>query len=165
MLSAHGHHLLERAAVGSRQRLARDRAAAPDGLEPVVAYLTDHVFDRRLTAPELAVLYAAADALVFASRFEGQGRVAYEALACGTPVVGSRRPPITDMVIDGETGFTADPDSATEVAAAMERIAAGALSEEASTERCRAVARRFDLSRVNPLEADLYRRLLAGEAP
>ncbi len=61
MLSAHGHHLLERAAVGSRLRLARDRSAAPARLEPVLAYLADHVFDRRLKVEHLKQVFGVRD--------------------------------------------------------------------------------------------------------
>ncbi|MCP3958753.1 MAG: glycosyltransferase [bacterium] len=127
--------------------------------------LTDAVrfVDRDLAADELSVLYRAADALLFVSRFEGQGRVAYEAMACGTPVIGSRQPPITDMVIDGETGATADPDSVPEIVDAMRRVTAAAPGSLA--EGCSALARRYDLDFVGPLEADLYRRLIADGNP
>lgn len=96
------------------------------------------LLDRDLTADELAELYQHADALLFVSRFEGHGRVAFEALAC---------------------------DSVAEIADALERVASGEVSRWRLGERCREVASRYDLARVNPLEADLYRRLLSGGAP
>ncbi len=116
------------------------------------------IVGRDLTLEELAVLYHQADALLFVSLFEGQGRVAYEAMACGTPVVGSRRPPIAEMVIDGETGATADPASPPDIRDAMAKVLSVDLAGS-----CRRFARRYDLGHVEPLEADLYRRLLAGE--
>ncbi len=115
------------------------------------------IVGRDLAIEELAVLYHGADALLFVSLFEGHGRVAYEAMACGTPVVGSRRPPIAEMVIDGETGATADPESPADIRDAMERVNQTDLAES-----CRCLAHRYDLDRVEPLEADLYRRLLAS---
>ncbi len=123
------------------------------------------IVGRDFAAAELAALYQAADALYFVSRFEGHGRVAFEALACGTPVVGSCREPIAEMVIDGETGATADPESVPAIAAALRRVASGEIDRETLGGRCREVARRYDLARVNPLEADLYRRLLEQSRP
>ncbi len=128
------------------------------GLERAVVIL-----GRDLTAAELAALYQAADALYFVSRFEGHGRVAFEALACGTPVVGSRHEPIAEMVLDGETGALADPDSVAEIAAALGRVASGEISRKALGGRCREVAGRYDLAEVKPLEAELYLRLSAGD--
>ncbi len=118
------------------------------------------IIGRDLAIDELAALYHRADALLFVSLFEGQGRVAYEAMACGTPVVGSESPPINEMVIDGETGATADPRSPANIRAAMERTVSADLSDP-----CRAAASRYDLGRVGRLEADLYRRLLASGEP
>lgn len=45
----------------------------------------------------------------FASRSEGFGQVVVEAMAAGKPVVASRIAPLTEIVINGETGFLVDP--------------------------------------------------------
>ncbi len=144
---------------GPQRPLLADRIRRR-GLERSVS-----IVGRDLAVGELAALYQRVDALFFVSRFEGHGRVAFEALACGTPVVGSARLPIAEMVIDGETGAVADPDSVAEIVAALERVGSGEIARESHGERCRAVARRYDLARINPLEADLYRRLLDRRRP
>jgi glycosyltransferase involved in cell wall biosynthesis len=51
------------------------------------------------------------DVFAFASRSEGFGQVIIEAMAAGKPVVASRIPPLTEIVIDGETGLLVDPES------------------------------------------------------
>ncbi len=57
MLSARAHHLLEWAAVGSRRSVARDRTTAPRRLEAVLAYLAEHLFDRRLKVRRLKEVF------------------------------------------------------------------------------------------------------------
>jgi len=51
------------------------------------------------------------DVFAFASRSEGFGQVIIEAMAAGRPVVASRIPPITEIVVDGETGLLAEPNN------------------------------------------------------
>jgi glycosyltransferase involved in cell wall biosynthesis len=53
-------------------------------------------------------LLQAIDVLAFPSRFEGFGLVALEAMAAGKPVVASRVAPLTEIVVDGETGILAE---------------------------------------------------------
>jgi glycosyltransferase involved in cell wall biosynthesis len=53
----------------------------------------------------------ALDVFAFASRTEGFGQVVIEAMAAGKPVVASRIPPLTEIVVDRETGLLAEPDN------------------------------------------------------
>jgi len=61
------------------------------------------------TQPELAEFMAGAEVLVLPSLSEGLGRVILEAMACGTPVIGSAVGGIPDMIHDGQTGLLTEP--------------------------------------------------------
>ena len=51
----------------------------------------------------------ALDVFAFASSSEGFGQVLVEAMAAGKPVVASRISPLTEIVVDGETGLLVEP--------------------------------------------------------
>lgn len=52
----------------------------------------------------------ALDVFAFPSRSEGFGQVAIEAMAAGKPVVASRIAPLTEIVVEGQTGLLVEPD-------------------------------------------------------
>lgn len=63
---------------------------------------------------QLKNYYSAADVLVMPSLYESFGLVVIEALACGTPVVGSRINEMITIIEEGKNGFyfnPGDPDS------------------------------------------------------
>jgi len=68
------------------------------------------------TSKELATLYSSADCVVIPSMVESFGQIAAEALACETPVICFNYSGLTDIVIDGITGFTAEPYSSKDLA-------------------------------------------------
>jgi glycosyltransferase involved in cell wall biosynthesis len=57
----------------------------------------------------LAPLYNAAECLVLPSRREGLPTVVGEAAACGTPVLGTRVGGMSELVVDGATGWLIAP--------------------------------------------------------
>ena len=66
-------------------------------------------------------LYRGAVALIFPSRYEGFGLPPLEALACGTPVVGSDTSSIPEVV--GDAGILLPPDDAEGMASALIQLA------------------------------------------
>ena len=96
-------HLLHRSG-GYRQLL--DAAAAIGVSGRVSATDAVHPID------ELPLDYAASDICVQASRAEGLGYSALEALACGVPVVATNVGGLAETVIDGVTGWSCPPRDA-----------------------------------------------------
>ncbi|MGQ9463684.1 MAG: glycosyltransferase family 4 protein, partial [Candidatus Fervidibacter sp.] len=67
----------------------------------------------------------ALDIFAFASRSEGFGQVVIEAMAAGKPVVASRIAPLTEIVVDGETGILVPPDDPEAFAKTIVRLLSG----------------------------------------
>ena len=70
------------------------------GLDQSVVFLGKRDQDK------LPYYYSAAEVLVMPSHYELFGMVAFEAMACGTPVIASEVGGLAYLVRDGETGFT-----------------------------------------------------------
>jgi len=87
-------------------------------------------------------LLGGARALLFPIDWEEPGAVVLlEAMACGTPVVATRRGCVPEMVVDGRTGFVVDDPA--EMVSALERI------DEIDPVACRAhVAADFSAERL-----------------
>ncbi|MFW6150461.1 MAG: glycosyltransferase [Chloroflexota bacterium] len=90
------------------QRLAR--LACELGVEHLVT------FEGAVEHSALPLYYNAADVCAIPSYYESFCMVALEALACGTPVVGSRVGCIETLVRDGLNGYKLDDDSPSELA-------------------------------------------------
>jgi glycosyltransferase involved in cell wall biosynthesis len=102
-------------------------------------------------------LFAGARCLVFPIQWEEPfGMVMIEAMACGTPVVATRRGSVPEVVAHGRTGIVVD--SVDEVAAAIGR------AEELDPAAARAhVAARFDLTVMGAGYERAYRGVLERE--
>jgi glycosyltransferase involved in cell wall biosynthesis len=77
---------------------------------------------------DLPALYAAARALIFPSLHEGFGLPPVEAMACGTPVVASNRPPIPEVV--GDAALLIDPTRADSLVEALYKVNNEAIRKE-----------------------------------
>jgi glycosyltransferase involved in cell wall biosynthesis len=96
------------------------------GVELIEAKVKELALDEEVIFPgfvpndTLPALYAAADALVFPSLFEGFGIPVLEAMACGTPVCASNVSSIPEVV--GDAGLLFDPLDPNAIADAMRRL-------------------------------------------
>ena len=90
-------------------------------------------------------LYAASDLLLLPSIKEGFPSVVGEAMACGTPVLGSAVGGVPELVRDGETGWLVPPGDEPALMAAMQR----ALTNPGTRTQMRQAARRMALARVS----------------
>jgi glycosyltransferase involved in cell wall biosynthesis len=94
-------------------------------------------------ADDLPALYAVADAFVMPSLEEGFGMTVVEAMAAGTPVVGTRVGGIPALVDDGETGELVPSGDASALAAGIERLL-DRLDASGAEPMARAARRRAD---------------------
>lgn len=86
-------------------------------------------FTGRLAQRDLALWMAAADVFVLPSRAEGLGLVTLEAMACGTPCVGTTIGGIPEVLVEPGCGRLVPPDDAAALSSAIaDVIAAGKLS-------------------------------------
>jgi len=135
--------------VGIGPDLARlERRARELGLGGRVEFLGHVAFDR------LTGEYRRADVFCLPSRQEGFGIVFLEAMAAGLPIVAARAAAVPEVVSDGESGILVAPDSADELATALDRL----LSDPEERRRLGEAGRRqvmlFDISRVSRLFLD-----------
>ena len=68
-----------------------------------------------MTKPEIAALMGKAKAyLMPINWYEPFGLVIAEAMSCGTPVIGFDRGAVSELIIEGKTGFVVPPESGVE---------------------------------------------------
>lgn len=97
--------------------------------------------------PELPRWYGLANAFVLASTSEQWGLVVNEAMASGLPVLVSKRCGCAaELVIEGETGFTFDPDDIKALALLMQNI----ISMDDGDLRMMGMAARRQVERFSP---------------
>jgi glycosyltransferase involved in cell wall biosynthesis len=105
---------------------------------------------------ELRLLYRSATALVYPSRYEGFGLPVLEAMASGTPVIGSRAASIPEVL--GEAGILVDPEDTPGWAEAIVRVVNDERSRGAMRAAGLARAAEFTWARTARITDDVYRR-------
>jgi glycosyltransferase involved in cell wall biosynthesis len=143
--------------VGGLQRRALERwQALANGLPArqgirLFGYLPDE---------DMTALYNAALAFVFPSHYEGFGLPLLDAMACGCPVLASRRTSVPEIAGDACLYF--DPERPEDMAASMTRIATeSALQEHLRQAGLRRVAQ-FDWQRTATQVHGLFRNVIDG---
>ncbi len=111
--------------IGGGSRPGHSDGNERDRIESIVAELgiaNITQFAGRLSQDDLPTYYAAADVCVVPSHYEPFGLVTIEAMACGTPVVGSDVGGLQFTVVPEKTGLLAPPKDEAAFAAAIDRI-------------------------------------------
>jgi len=100
------------------------------------------------------------DAFVLSSRFEGMPIAILEAMACGLPVVASDVGGISEVILEGATGFLVPPADTEALAERLGRLVSNADTRrqfgEASYRRAQ---ESFSLPRWQREHLELYRSL------
>jgi glycosyltransferase involved in cell wall biosynthesis len=87
------------------------------------AGVTDMIcFAGRKTREELKYYYSAADIFITTPWYEPFGITPLEAMACGTPVIGSNVGGIKYSVVDGKTGVLVPPDDPRSLALTINKL-------------------------------------------
>jgi glycosyltransferase involved in cell wall biosynthesis len=127
------------------------------GVADRVAFLGD------VAPSNLAGLYGRADLLVIPSFSEGTPLVAFEAMACGTPVLSSRVAGLPDVVDEWMTGFLIKPGDIGQLAVAMRFLTADRKAlKRMGHEAQRRVRKRFLWPNVARQYLEVFHELDAG---
>jgi D-inositol-3-phosphate glycosyltransferase len=114
-------------------------------------------FTGRRSRELLKLYYSAADVFVTTPWYEPFGMTPVEAMACGTPVVGSRVGGIKYSVLDGRTGFLVPPNDPVALAERLNEICCSPrLAEKLSSVAVRRAYALFRWERVAHSLAALY---------
>lgn len=87
-----------------------------------------------------------ADISAFPSLIEGLGLAGIEAMSAGVPLISSNVHGILDYVIDGETGYACPPKDFHAFADAISKLVNNPLLREKMGEKCKIIARKFELN-------------------
>jgi glycosyltransferase involved in cell wall biosynthesis len=120
------------------------------------------VFAGAVEDADLPALYGGAAVVVLPSLEEGFGLPALEAMACGAPVVASRRGALPEVV--GDAGLLVDPEDESALAAALTRVLAGELDRATLARRGLARAGIFTRERTAGRVVDLLQATAGARA-
>jgi glycosyltransferase involved in cell wall biosynthesis len=139
-------------ALGSDTRLFPNlnRMIAELGIQDSVARIDVPLADNPL-------LYNAATAFAFPSRYEGFGLPPLEAMACGTPVVVSNASSLPEVV--GDAALVVPPDDVSGWAAALWRLLADAALREELRARGFVRAAQFSYAHAAQATVEVYKRV------
>lgn len=124
------------------------------------------VFTGRRPRELLKLYYSAADAFVTTPWYEPFGITPLEAMACGTPVIGTNVGGIKYSVVDGETGFLVAPNDPDALARRLAQLyQRPELAKQLGRNAVRRVNAQFTWEQVSTAIAALYRDLCDEDLP
>ena len=149
-------HALVLAGAGNRifadSGLSKGLAAVRNGKVYIPGYIPDQ---------DLPAIYRMSTALVFPSLYEGFGLPVLEAMSASTPVVTSSRASLPEVA--GHAAVQIDPESAEEIAAAMELLASDSGTRKLLIERGKKRAAGFTWEKTAAQTLEVLRS--AGDVP
>ncbi len=166
-------HLVHNHGIPARLLIVGGEAEDPDPVKsPELARLmkiarevsvTEYVtFTGQRQREILKYYYSAADVFVSTPWYEPFGITPLEAMACGTPVIGSNVGGIKHSVADGETGFLVPPKDAAALAARLADLFNDpALLHRFSRQSIERVNRYFTWEKVARMLAGVYEETLS----
>lgn len=112
---------------------------------------------------DITSFLSALDVFAFATHSEGFGQVVIEAMAAGKPTVVTKIPPLTEIVVDGETGTLVEPGNPIAFAHAIGQLLLNGDKSQAMGERGKErVYSRFSSDRMCEETFSLYEDMLRG---
>lgn len=136
---------------------------------PARPYLEQHFaglpvkFMGYMSGEALSQVYASADIFVFPSRLETFGLVVVEAMAAGLPVVASRVGGVTDVVDEGNTGYTFESGDIERLVAGVRQIAISRENIKRMGHLARAFAETQSWDAMMDEVIDIYAHLIAQQ--
>jgi glycosyltransferase involved in cell wall biosynthesis len=139
--------------------LGKDTRLFPD-IDALIAELGIADSIRRIDVPreDNPLLYNAATAFAYPSRYEGFGMPPLEAMACGTPAVVAAASSLPEVV--GDAALLAAPDDVSAWASALWRLLSDATLRDDLRARGFARAARFSYEHVARATAEVYARVI-----
>jgi glycosyltransferase involved in cell wall biosynthesis len=110
---------------------------------------------------DVPLVMNAIDVFALTSIHEGFGLVLVEAMAAGKPVVATRAGAIPEVVVDGETGYLAEPGDSAAVCAAFGKLLEPSVRARLGAAGRQRVKEKFTLDRMFAETDALYERCLA----
>jgi glycosyltransferase involved in cell wall biosynthesis len=115
-----------------------------------------------LSTSELVRHYQTSTACVIPSLYEPGATVAFEAMACGCPVIASRTGGLVEVIQHGRTGLLTPPGDAVALADGLvELLQKEPWRRELSSEALASVRGQFDIDRIAQQTADAYAKTVA----
>jgi glycosyltransferase involved in cell wall biosynthesis len=110
-----------------------------------------------LSTPELVRYYQTTTLCVLPSLYEPGGTVAFEAMACGCPVIASRVGGLVEVIADRQTGLLTPPGDATALAAGvLELLHKESLRQEFSQKALESIRQQFDIQSTSQQTEEAY---------